>query len=136
VGRNLRRGRRLHIWSAVMDRFRAIVIGLTITLVASAARASGHGPVFGATTPTLGRGGWSIDQAWTIRDAGADQSEQMFKTMISFGATENLQLSGSFPLAMSDSSIAPGRMMSLMSNDREFEGLVGYRFQRRTIGIG
>ena len=68
-----------------MDRFRAIVIGLTITLVASAARASGHGPVFGATTPTLGRGGWSIDQAWTIRDAGADQSEQMFKTMISFG---------------------------------------------------
>ena len=70
-----------------MDRFRTVVIALTITLVASTARASGHGPVFGATTPTLGRGGWSVDQAWTIRDAGADQREQMLKTMISFGVT-------------------------------------------------
>ena len=25
--------------------------------------ASGHGPVFGAATPTLGKGGWSFDQA-------------------------------------------------------------------------
>jgi hypothetical protein len=34
--------------------------------------ASGHGPVFGAATPTLGRGGWSVDQAWTVR-AGEDE---------------------------------------------------------------
>jgi hypothetical protein len=34
---------------------------------ALAAAASGHGPVFGAATPTLGRGGWSVDQAWTLR---------------------------------------------------------------------
>ncbi|HYM22336.1 MAG TPA: hypothetical protein VEU08_03985, partial [Vicinamibacterales bacterium] len=57
-------------------------------------------------------------------------------TMISYGVTENLQVSGSFPLAMSEGPLAPARMMSLMSNDREFEGLLAYRFQRRTIGIG
>jgi hypothetical protein len=98
--------------------------------------ASGHGPVFGATTPTLGRGGWSVDQAFTIRIGDDDQPQPMLKTMVSFGVTENLQVSGSVPLAMGDGRLANGRMMSLMSSDREFEGLVGYRFQRRTIGIG
>jgi len=97
--------------------------------------ASGHGPVFGAATPTLGRGGWSIDQAYTFR-GGDDDTQQMFKTMVSFGVTEDLQLSASFPIAMSDGHLAPARMMSAMSSDRELEGLVAYRFQRRPIGIG
>jgi hypothetical protein len=100
------------------------------------ADASGHGPVFGGATPTLGRGGWSVDQAWTLRSGSDDERQQMLKTMLSFGVTENLQLSGSVPLAMSDGRLAPARMMSAMSSDREFEGLLSYRFQRRTIGIG
>jgi hypothetical protein len=41
------------------------------------AAASGHGPLFGAATPTLGRGGWSIDQAWTLRAGNDDAREQM-----------------------------------------------------------
>ena len=97
-------------------------------------RASGHGPVFGAATPTLGRGGWSIDQAYTF-SGGDDEAQQMFKTMVSFGITENVQVSGSIPLAMAD-GLAPSRMMSAMSSEREFEGLLAYRFQKRTIGIG
>src|SRR5205823_2890229 len=103
---------------------------------ATPAFASGHGPVFGAATPTLGRGGWSIDQAWTLRTGDDQQRQQMLKTMLSFGVTENLQLSGSFPLAMSDGGLAPARMMSAMSSDREFEALTAYRFQWRPIGIG
>jgi hypothetical protein len=98
--------------------------------------ASGHGPVFGAATPTLGRGGWSVDQAWTLRSGDDDQRQQMLKTMLSFGVTENLQISGSFPLAMADGRLAPARMMSAMSSDREFESLVAYRFERRPVGIG
>jgi len=97
---------------------------------------SGHGPVFGIATPTLGRGGWSIDQAWTLRAGDDDEHLQMLKTMLSFGITENLQVSGSFPLVMSDGDLAPARMMSSMSSDREFEGLTAYRFQRQPIGIG
>ena len=56
--------------------------------------------------------------------------------MLSFGITENLQLSASLPLAMTAGDLPPARMMSLMSSDRELEALAGYRFQRRTIGIG
>jgi len=113
---------------------RALLV-VIVLVCATDARASGHGPVFGATTPTLGRGGWSVDWAWAIRSGDADVHDQMLKTMISFGVTENLQLSGSFPLAMNE-TLPDARMMSLMSNAREFEGLVGYRFQRRTVGIG
>jgi hypothetical protein len=98
--------------------------------------ASGHGPVFGAATPTLGRGGWSVDQAWTLRAGDDDERQQMLKTMLSFGVTENLQISGSLPLAMGDGRLAPARMMSAMSSDRELEGLAAYRFQKRPIGIG
>jgi hypothetical protein len=113
----------------------AIITILSCALVAPVF-ASGHGPVFASATPTLGRGGWSLDQAWTVRSGDDDESQQMLKTMLSFGVTENLQVSGSFPLVMGDSSLAPARMMSAMSSDREFEGLTAYRFQRQPIGIG
>jgi hypothetical protein len=115
--------------------------GVSLVVILSAAMplrafASGHGPLFGAATPTLARGGWSVDQAWTCRVGDDKERQQMLKTMISFGITEHLQLSGSFPLAMGDSRLAPSRMMTAMSSDREFEGLLAYRFQRRPIGIG
>ena len=105
-------------------------------LVPARAMAAGHGPLFGAATPTLGRGGWSLDQAWTLRSGDDNQRQQMLKTMLSFGITENLQIAGSVPLAMSEGALASARMMSAMSSDREFEGLLSYRFQRRTVGIG
>lgn len=109
-------------------------VALVAALTASA-EASGHGPVFGAATPTLGRGGWSVDQAYTFRAGDQTGSQQMFKTMVSFGITETVQVSGSIPIAMRD-GLAPSRMMSAMSSERELEGLVAYRFQRRTVGVG
>ena len=120
----------------MITRLVGLVALSAILFGAGPAAASGHGPVFGAATPTLGRGGWSVDQAWTLRAGNEDERQQMLKTMLSFGITENLQISGSFPLAMSDGRLAPARMMSAMSSDREFETLVGYRFQRRPVGIG
>jgi hypothetical protein len=114
-------------------RILSLFLGVSFAISADAS-ASGHGPVFGAATPTLGRGGWSVDQAYTFRAGDAD-SQQMFKTMVSFGITETVQVSGSIPIAMQD-GLAPSRMMSAMSSEREFEGLLAYRFQRRTVGIG
>ena len=108
------------VWSAVPPR----------------AWASGHGPVFAAATPTLGRGGWSVDQTWTVRTAEDDADQQMLKTMLSFGITENLQISTSVPLAMRDGALGSARMMSPMSSDRDIETLVGYRFQRRALDVG
>jgi hypothetical protein len=118
-----------------MTATRIVLIVAALTFAADAS-ASGHGPVFGAATPTLGRGGWSVDTAWTCRVADDDRdSPQMFKTMVAFGVTEILQVSASVPLAMSE-GLRPSRMMSAMSSEREVEGLVAYRFQRRAIGIG
>jgi len=50
--------------------------------------------VFGAATPTLGRGGWSLDQTWTIRTAEDADDQQMLRTMLAFGITENLHRTG------------------------------------------
>ena len=112
-----------------------LTIAFTVGTCATV-RASGHGPLFGAATPTLGRDGWSIDQAWAIRAADDGSGEQMLKTMIGYGITENLQISGSVPIAIGAGDVASARTMSMMSGGREFETLLGYRFQRRMIGIG
>jgi hypothetical protein len=99
--------------------------------------ASGHGPVFGGATPTLGRGGWSLDEAWTGRFCSADQpSDQMLRTMLGYGVTENFQLSVSVPVPLATGTLPPARMMSIMSSTTELEGIVGWRFQRRDVGIG
>jgi hypothetical protein len=51
-----------------MRRWSAILAGTLLTaIVPAAAQANGHGPVFGAATPTLGKGGWQLDQAWMAR---------------------------------------------------------------------
>jgi hypothetical protein len=121
--------------SAIMIRC-CLFAGVIVLCAAPRIAANGHGPVFGAATPTLGRGGWSIDQAYTFRAAdGPDDSPQMFKTMVSFGITETVQVSASVPIAMRD-GLEPSRMMSAMSSEREVEGLLAYRFQRRVVGIG
>ena len=114
----------------------SILVIAALLGVATNATASGHGPVFGAATPTLGRGGWSIDQAFTLRRGEDGAREQMFKTMVSLGITEVVQVSGSVPVAMSENTLSAARMMSPMSSDREFEGLLAYRFQRKPVGIG
>lgn len=142
IARDLRDRRRRDVWrptvdSAIMSRRWVFVIVLAALRANVNLAASGHGPVFGAATPTLGRGGWSLDQAYTFRGGDGDnpQAQQMFKTMVSFGITETVQVSGSVPVAMAD-GLGPSRMMSAMSSEREFEGLLAYRFQRRPIGIG
>jgi hypothetical protein len=47
------------------------------------AHGSGHGPVFGAATPTLGKGAWQFDQAWMGQrmDGPADAGD-LLRSMI------------------------------------------------------
>src|SRR5215472_8164937 len=94
-----------------MVRVGALAV-LMVVLSRGSLDASGHGPVFGAATPTLGKGGWSFDQAWMgqVMDRPADTSA-LLRSMISFGVTEKLQISGSLPVPLSDSNGMPsGRM--------------------------
>jgi hypothetical protein len=111
---------------------------IAVSLSTEPIRASGHGPVFGAATPTLGKGGWSFDQAWMGQvmkgpaDAGA-----MLRSMISVGITEKVQLSGSVPIPLGRSAGMPsGRMAAMMSGHRDVEALLGWRFQTRPVGAG
>jgi hypothetical protein len=108
---------------------------LLLALTAPAV-ASGHGPVFAAATPVNGRGGWTLDQAFTSRVGDDGQHSEMLKTMLSYGITEDLQLSASVPLATHDGNLSPARMMSAMSSDKELESLVGYRFHKCPVGVG
>ena len=121
-----------------MSILRSLAGALLVLSVPCLASASGHGPVFGAATPTLGKGGWQLDQAWLGRLVeGPNTDEQTLRTMVSFGLTEDLQISGSVPIVLDTSSLMPrGRMMAMMSPGKEAEGIMAWRFHRRDSGAG
>ena len=100
------------------------------------AHASGHGPLFGAATPVLGKGGWSFDAA--VMGRSTDEAiAQTLRSLIAFGITSNLQLSVSLPIDIgTHPPLPPGRMMSMMSGSREFEMLGGWRIHTRPFGTG
>jgi hypothetical protein len=111
----------------------AVVVLCALPRVSSA---SGHGPVFGAATPTLGRGGWQLDQAWLVRTGDQDGTEeQTLRTMISFGITEDLQISASLPVNLVTPVYMPrGRLTATMSSMQELETSAAWRFHRKTMG--
>ena len=58
--------------------------------------------------PTLGKGGWQLDQAWMGRmGRGSGDDEQMLRTMLSVGITEDLQISSSLPITLNSSIYMP-----------------------------
>jgi len=101
-----------------------------------AVSATGHGPVFGAATPTLGRDGWSLDVAWMMRRSQTED-DQMLRSMIGYGLTEDVQVSVSLPVPLSSSNRMPvGRTMAMMSGNLDAELLAAWRFHRRVVGEG
>jgi hypothetical protein len=119
-------------------RASAVLACVLLAAVPRNAAGNGHGPVFGGATPTLGKGGWQLDQAWMGRlGDGRNDDEQMLRTMISLGITEDLQISGSLPISLQSGIYMPrGRMMPMMSSARDLEGIVAWRFQRHAVGPG
>jgi hypothetical protein len=120
------------------NHFRLLIAALVIASLPRLASASGHGPVFGAATPTLGKGGWQLDQAWLGRLVeGPSTDEQTLRTMISFVITEDLQISGSVPIVLESTPLMPrGRVTAMMSMAKDAEGIAAWRFHRRTSASG
>lgn len=115
-----------------------ILCAALLTCGSRAVLASGHGPVFGAATPTLGKGGWAFDQAWMgqAMDGPADAGA-LLRSMISLGITEKLQISGSLPVPLGEMTAMPaGRMTAMMSGNPDLEALLAYRFHTRPVGEG
>ena len=109
-----------------------------------AALASGHGPVYGLATPTLGQGGWSVDVAAMYRLTGdlSDGNAQraMLRPMVGYGITEDLQASLSIPLPLYTPSVpVPSlatRMMAMMPSTLDLEFVLSWRFHRIGVDVG
>lgn len=113
---------------------RALVVAGAL-LASSLAQASGHGPVYGLATPTLGQGSFSLDTAVMGRDG--DGHALMLRPMVGYGITSDLQLSLSLPIPLySFGELPRARMMTMMPADEDVELQLAWRFARHALGIG
>jgi len=114
------------------------IAGLSLLLLLMThipAAASGHGPVFGFTTPTNSRGGWSIDLGLMGR-AGTGSNGNMMRAMLGYGITEDIQISLTTPYVFSSGSFAPSRTTSMMTATADNEAIGSWRFHRRGTDVG
>ncbi|MCI0432247.1 MAG: hypothetical protein L0271_01165 [Gemmatimonadetes bacterium] len=117
-------------------RSRRVWIAVALSVRAGSAIAQGHGPAFGLSTPTLGRGDWSLDIGVMGRFVEGAHAT-MLRTMVSYGITADLQVSASLPLPLdSRSGVPPARGFARMPSSPDMEWMVGWRFDREGIGIG
>lgn len=119
-----------------MNPTRLLLLAALVALPAGQVFAQGHGPAFGLSTPTLGKNAWSLDFGVMSRSAGGSRSV-MVRPMVSYGVTEDLQLSMSLPVPVHvDASLPPVRAMTRMPMSPDVEVVLGWRFQRDDLGIG
>ena len=103
---------------------------------ASSALASGHGPVFGMTTPTNAKGGWSLDLGLMGRQGQRD-SGAVLRAMLSYGITEDLQVSVTAPVVFGSPPLfAPARVTGMMPATSDFEAFTAWRFHRQATNVG
>lgn len=113
-----------------------VVIGLGL-LPTLNARADAHGPAFGLATPTLAENQWSSDTVAMTLATGTGNAV-MYREMLGYGVTPDLQVNLSFPL--SDNSMPAmtprTRFGSMMGAYQDIEGSVLWRFQRNAPAVG
>lgn len=110
-------------------------LAIAVTLWPLGASASGHGPVFGMTTPTNAAGGWSLDLGVMGRIGDGDDGA-MTRAMITYGVTEDVQLSVSAPLVFASAPFAPARGTAMMPGSGDFEVIGAWRFHRQGTAVG
>lgn len=98
-------------------------------------RYAGHGPVFGLATPTNVQGGWALDLALMGRK-GDEDTGSMLRTMFSYGITEDLQISWSFPVVFDSAPVAPARSTAMMPGTSDLEAIAAWRFHRQGLDVG
>lgn len=105
-------------------------------LCTASVAAQGHGPIYGLSTPTLGRGGWSLDVGAMSRIMDGTGT-LMVRPMLSYGLTQDLQASISIPLPLYSSGVVPPvRGWTRMPAVRDVEVMLGWRFHRNAVGVG
>ena len=120
-----------------MIKFLRTSLGLLCLCLCMAAYAEGHGPAFGLATPTLGEGQWSSDT--TVMTLGtAEGTALMYREMLGYGITQDLEASLTFPLASGNRlAQAPRtRVGSMMGAYQDIEASLLWRFHRIAPAIG
>lgn len=120
-----------------LKRIGGLAAAAVATLVCRGAAQSGHGPVYALATPLLARGDWSLELSAMTRFAG-DKSRTMFRPMIEYGITEDLQVSYSVPVPVYvEQGVAPPvRTVARMSATPDVELTIGWRFHRQGTDVG
>lgn len=127
-------GRRTHAWFHAR-RWQRLLLLAAVAALPSTVAATGHGPLFGLATPTLGKGSWSLDSA--VMGMSGDGHMLMARPVVGYGVTSDLQLSLSPPIPLfSTGSLARSRMMIMMPAQPDVELQLLWRLQRRALGIG
>lgn len=117
-------------------RLLPILTACAAFLQPNGAGAQGHGPIYGLSTPTLGQGGWSLDIGAMGR-FGEGRRAVMTRPMLGYGVTEDVQLFASVPVPIQRAEGLPtARAFTRMSAQRDLELGVGWRPQRRGLGVG
>jgi len=91
--------------------------------------------MFGMATPTNRAGGWAIDFG-AMGQLGEPDRESAIRTMLTYGITEDLQISASVPVVFGSAPLPAGRMTGMMPGGGDFEGILAWRFQRKATNIG
>lgn len=110
-------------------------LALPVILWPLGAFASGHGPVFGMTTPTNAAGGWSVDFGVMGRTGDGDNGA-MTRAMLTYGFTEDVQLSVSAPLVFASAPFPQARGTAMMPGSGDFETIGAWRFYRQGTAVG
>lgn len=116
-------------------RAAAVCCVAALTCSPGSAFASGHGPVFGLTTPTNAKGAWAVDFGVMGR-AGDGEDGAMTRGMLTYGFTEDTQLSVSAPLVFASAPFPPARGTAMMPGSGDFEAIGAWRFHRRGSAVG
>jgi hypothetical protein len=103
----------------------------TLCLSAVCLWADGHGPALGFSTATLGEGDASVGTAVMWRSGVT-----MIGPVMSYGITENYQLSISAPFHLDHGEHPVGRFTGMMPGDPEVEVLNAWRFHHHSSGVG
>lgn len=113
-----------------------LALSCALLLMIQLADASGHGPVFGLATPTLGKGHASFDAALMTSRQSAGNS-LMLKYLWGYGITEDLQISLSTHSPIENVPFPTRSRGSLMMQaNGDIEALVFWRFHRNDYDIG
>jgi hypothetical protein len=68
--------------------------------------------------------------------AGGEDNGAMTRAMLTYGFTEDLQLSASGPLVFASAPFSPARGTAMMPGTGDFEAIGAWRFHRQGTAVG